>query len=301
MDRLGEELLIEARVRGKAEGGLRGVLLRWSLALSLLLSLTGTAFPIGGSRSDRPPRCSNLDHERRMAFDTRAMRAALAELTHWDVTRWEAPQIDQLTPEAFEAQTHLNHHRFLGEYEPKTNRVFINLDCRCQVPDQPEAFCEVVLFHELVHWGQHQSGLDKTLGSSEQERQALNLEIQYLQTRLGLVDTYPPPPPTLAELPPLRTPVRLTQRRPRVFVEDAAGKRQWLWIITGTWSEIPALKDYQGQAISHRGHWVGVEIFEVNPSTGTERIEAWWDAGYVRPDNAFPADPVYEGRWVRVK
>ncbi|MGH7410617.1 MAG: hypothetical protein ACREJ6_06105, partial [Candidatus Methylomirabilis sp.] len=93
----------------------------------------------------------------------------------------------------------------------------------------------------------------------------------------------------------------LTRRRPRVFVQDAAGTRQWIWIVTGTWSEIPTLKDYQGQAIHHKGHWVGVEIFEVNPSTGMERTEAWWDAGYVRPDNAFPADPVYEGRWVRVK
>ena len=193
------------RLRGQVGEQMNGVLRRGSLALSLLLSLTGTAFPIEGPRLDRSPRCSNLEQERPVAFDTHAMRAELAELTHWDVTGWEAPQIDQLTPVAFEARTHLNHHHFLGEYEPKTNRVFINLDCRCQVPDQPEAFCRAVLFHELVHWGQHQSGLDEKLTGSEQERQALQFEIQYLQARLGLTDVYPPAPPTLAELPPRTT------------------------------------------------------------------------------------------------
>ncbi len=278
-----------------------GVLLRGSLALSLLLCLPGAAFAIEHSMLDHPTRCSNLQQSRPVAFDIPAMSAALEDLTHWDVTGWEVPQIDQLQPEAFESRTQLNRHRYFGEYEARTNRVFLNLSCRCQAPDHPDAFCQGVVFHELIHWGQHQSGLDKKLTGSEQERQALNLEIQYLQNRLGVMDTYPPAPPTPAELPPLTTPVRLTLRRPRVFVEDAAGKRQWLWIITGAWSEVPTMKDYLGQAISHRGHWVGLEIFEVNPSNGPERVEAWWDAGYVRPDTTFPADPVYQGRWVRVK
>jgi hypothetical protein len=236
-----------------------------------------------------------------VGFDLSTMRSALKEITGWEPAGWDLPKINQLPPEAFEARTELDHHRYLGEYEAKTNRVFINLDCRCQVPDHAEAFCEAVLFHELVHWGQHQSGLDKSLSGPEQERQALEFEIKYLQARLGLLDVYPPAPPTRADLPPLERRVRLTKRTPRVFVKDAAGKRQWLWMVTGSWSEVPSMKDYQGQALYHQGHWVGVEIFEVDPLAGTERIEAWWDAGYLGPGNSFPEHPVYQGRWVRVK
>ena len=271
------------------------------LTLLLVISSTGTVYPFEGPLPDRLQQCSNIEQEGPVDFDLSAMRAALAELTRWDVTDWEAPEIDQLLPEAFQARTQLNSHRFFGEYEPKTNKVFVNLSCRCEAPDHPEAFCQAVLFHELVHWGQHQSGLDNGVSGQEQERQALEYEIQYLETRLGLKDIYPPAPPTPADLPPLKTPIRLTRLRPRVSVQDAAGQRQWIWIITGAWSEVPTLKDYLGQAISHQGHWVGLEIFEVTPSNGAERVEAWWDAGYLRPDKTFPADPVFKGRWVRIK
>ena len=277
------------------------VLLKGSLVLSLLLCLPAATFPIEGEALNHHARCSNPEQSEPVAFDIPAMRAALADLTKWDVTGWEAPQIDQLQPEVFEARTELNRHRYFGEYEAKGNKVFVNLSCRCQAPDHPEAFCQAVLFHELVHWGQHQSTLDEGLSGQEQERQALEYEIQYLETKLGVRDLYPPAPPTPAELPPLKTRVRLTRFRPRVSVQDSAGQRQWVWIITGAWSEIPTLKDYLGQAISHRGHWVGLEIFEVTSSNGPERVEAWWDAGYIRPDKSFPADPTYLGRWIRVK
>lgn len=277
------------------------VLLSASLAVSLLLWLPGTVFPIGHTMTDRSSRCSNLERSQPVAFDIPAMRAALADLTHWDVAGWKPPHIDQLQPEVFEARTQLNHRRYLGEYEARTNKVFVNLSCRCQAPDHPEALCQAVLFHELVHWGQHQSGADKGLSGQEQEQQALKYEIQYLETRLGVKDLYAPAPPTPADLPSHKTRVRLSRFQPRVSVQDSAGQRQWVWIITGAWSEVTSLRDYLGQAISHRGHWVGLEIFEVNPLNGSERVEAWWDAGYVRPDRTFPADPVYQGRWIRVK
>ena len=67
---------------------------------------------------------------------------------------------------------------------------------------------------------------------------------------------------------------------------------------------MPAMKRYQGQLVYHDAHWVGAEIFEVDPSTGRQLVEAWWDAAYVSEtggslDVVFPVHPAYQGRWVR--
>jgi hypothetical protein len=273
-----------------------------SVGLVLLLSLVGTLSATEGQALGHSPRCSSILPEKQVEYDLPAMRMALAELTHWDVTNWPVPQILQLTPEAFQDRTELDHHRFVGDYDPQKNRVFVNLTCRCQAPDHPEAFCRAVLFHELVHWGQHKLGIDKVMSATDQERQALEYEARYLETRLGIPDVYAPDRPTPAELPPLSKPIRLTRLQPRTTVQDETGQPQALWILTGVWSDVPSQHEYWGQAIAHRGHWVGVEIFEANSSTGLpELLEAWWDAGYVRHHTAFPAYPVYRGQWVQVK
>ncbi len=274
---------------------------RWRsgpLALLLSVTLVGTALASERPGSGLSVRCSQ---DGPVAYDLLAMRGALAELTHWDVTGWPDPEIQALPPEEFKGQTELDSHRFVGDYEPQKNEVFVNLACRCQVLDHPEAFCQAVLFHELVHWGQHQSGLDRGLSWPEQEDQALAYERQYLETRLGVSDVYPPARPTSAELPPLARPTRLARLQPRTTILDEAGQWQGLWILTGAWMELPTLRVYQEQAIAHGGRWVGLQVFEVNPATGPELIEAWWDAGYVRSGTAFPAHPVFQGQWVRVK
>lgn len=273
----------------------------------LLLSPTATAAPFTGESSDLPPPPANALQDRAISYHLDAMLAALAELTDWDVTGWPIPQILQFPPEAFRTRTHLFHGLFYGQYDSDTNRVFLNLNCRSTLPESPEAFCRAVLFHELVHWAQSQSGTAKVLSGAEQERQALEYEIRYMETVLGLKDVYPPGAPTRVDLPPLKRPIRLIRLHPRVWTQDAAGRRQWLWIMTGMWMEVPTYKRYHAQAISHRGHWVGVEIFEVNPSMGTQLIEAWWDAGYlpqgpgVTPGKAIPVNPIYQGRWVRLR
>lgn len=273
-----------------------------SLEFVLLLGLVGAALAHEGQASGFSPRCSGITQEGPVAYDLSAMRAALARLSHWDGTDWPEPQIQELSPDAFQSRTQLDHHRFLGDYDAETNQVFVNLICRCQVPDHAEAFCQAVIFHELVHWGQHQSGIDKLISPADQERQALEYERRYLETRLRVPDVYPPGRPTPAELPPLTKPIRLTRLQPRTSVQDSAGQRQALWIMTGSWTEVPAAHEYRGQVIAHWGHWVGVEIFEVNPATELlELVEAWWDEGYLRPDTIFPAYPVYVGKWVRVK
>lgn len=273
-----------------------------SLGLLLMLSFVGAVLSTEGRALGHSPQCLSITRERPVEYDLSAMREALAELTHWHVTDWPEPQIQELLPDVFQDRTELDHHRFVGDYDPGKNRVFINLTCRCQVPDHPEAFCQAVLFHELVHWGQHQLGIDRGLSWSEQERQAANYENQYLEIRLGVLDVDPPARPTLSELPPLVKPVRLTLLQPRTSVLDAAGQPQALWIFTGRWMDASTSREYQGQAIAHRGHWVGVEIFEVNPSSGQPQlVEAWWDLGYLRHDTAFPAHPLYQGRWVQVK
>ncbi len=273
-----------------------------ALELVFLLSLVGTAPAADGEAPELSPRCSKIAQETSVTYDLPAMRGALAELTRWDVTDWPEPQVQELAPEAFQGRTELDHHRFVGNYEPEKNQVFVNLTCRCQAPDQPEAFCRAVLFHELVHWGQHELGIDKVMSLTDQERQALDFETKYLETRLGVTDLYPPDRPTPAQLPQLGKPIRLTRVQPRTSVQDAAGHRQALWILTGVWTDVSTQHEYRGQAIAHRGHWVGVEIFEVNPDTGMpELVETWWDAGYLRHDATFPAHPVYLGTWVQVK
>lgn len=281
---------------------MKGLLRIASLVSVLLLGLVETALATEGQAPVLIRRCPANAQQVPVEYDLRAMREALAELTRWDLRDWPNPQIQELPPEAFEGRAELDQHRFLGSYEPGKNRVFVNLNCRCQVPDHPEAFCQAVLFHELVHWGQHQLGTDRVMSWRDQERQALDYETQYLETRLGISDAYPPARPTPKELPPLTRPFRLNQLLPRTLVQDAAGQRQALWVMTGVWTELPARIEYRGQAIAHRGHWVGVEIFKFNSANDTEEmIEAWWDLGYVRRDNAFPAYPVYRGWWVRVK
>jgi len=274
-----------------------------SLELALLLGLAAVAFAHEGPALGLSPRCSGITKEASVPYDLSAMRVALAALTHWDVTDWPAPQIQELPPDTFQSRTELDHHHFLGDYEPGTNRVFVNLICRCQVPDHPEAFCQAVLFHELVHWGQHKSGIDKVINPAEQEHQALEYETQYLETNLGISDVYSPARPTPAELPPLTKPIRLNRLQPRATIRDAAGQPQALWILTGVWTEATTLHEYRAQAIAHRGHWVGLEIFEVNPDLGLPKlVESWWDEGYVRQDGiTFPTRPIYLGHWVRVK
>lgn len=273
-----------------------------SAALVLLLGLAGGTFATEGQEPALASRCQANAEKVPVDYDLPAMREALAELTGWEAENWPDPQIQELPPAAFEGRAELDRHRFVGSYEPEKNRVFVNLTCRCQVPDHPEAFCRAVLFHELIHWGQHQLGTDKVMSWTDQERQALEYETQYLDTRLGISDVYPPPRPTPADLPPLTKPIRLNRMLPRTLVQDAVGQRQALWIMTGRWEELPSRNEYRGQVIAHRGHWVGVEIFKFNPASDTEElVEAWWDMGYARRDPAFPAYPIYRGQWLRVK
>ena len=274
----------------------------WTAVLLLWLSPVGTALATDAQEPSRLRRCPADAQEVPVEYDLPAMRKALAELTHWDLKDWPDPQIQELPPEAFEGRAELDQRRFVGSYEPEKNRIFINLHCRCQVLDHPEAFCQAVLFHELVHWGQHQLETDKTMSWVEQERQALDYETQYLETRLDVEDVYPPPRPAPGDLPPLTRPVRLEKLLPRTLVQDASGRSQALWILAGVWRELPGKNVLRGQAIAHRGHWIGVEIFLVDPGTEKEDlVEAWWDMGYVRRSNTFPAYPIYRGQWVRVK
>jgi hypothetical protein len=281
--------------------------MRWASRIALAafvlpLGFTAAAFSAEGQAPVISRRCPADAEKIPVEYNLPVMREALAELTNWDVKDWPAPQILELPPEAFEGRAELDRHRFVGSYEPEKNRVFVNLTCRCQVPDHPEAFCRAVLFHELVHWGQHQLGADKVMSWRDQEHQALEYETQYLEIKLGISDVYPPPRPTPAELPALTRPFRLNRMLPRTLVQDAAGERQALWIMTGTWHELPSRNEFRSQVIAHRGHWVGVEIFKFDPANETEElVEAWWDMGYVRRNPTFPAYPIYRGQWVKVK
>jgi len=274
------------------------------LGLILVVGLVPTAFPgEGGSTDPALPSKTPLS-EVPVTYNLPEMLAALTELTGWPVLNWPLPRIVQLQPEAFQQLTQLSRRSVFGLYVPETNQAFLNLHCRSQWPDEPEVFCLATLFHELVHWGQHHSGIDEMLSGPEEEQQALEYEIRYVETKLRRPDLYPPARPSLDALPPLTMPIRLSQGPWRVSIQDAAGQRQWVWVATGTWQQRPAMKRYHGQLVYHDAHWVGVEIFEVDPSTGSQLVEAWWDAGYVPQtggslDVVFPVHPTYQGRWVR--
>jgi hypothetical protein len=148
--------------------------------------------------------------------------------------------------------------------------------------------------------------MDEVMSGTEQERHALDHEIRYVETKLGLLDMYPPEPPSPDTLPPLSMPIRLSQGPLRVAIQDAAGQRHWVWVVTGIWLEAHAMKRYQGQLMYDRAHWVGVQVFELGPWTERELVEAWWDAGYlpetgVSPESAFPVNPIYQGYWIRTR
>ena len=105
-------------------------------------------------------------------YDFAAMVGTLETMTGWwDAHTWPPPEILQLQPEKFEERRHLNQdgglHHYVGDYAPKTNQVFINLDCRKQAPEQPEVYCQSALFHEIVHWGQRWLGVKQTRAEAE--------------------------------------------------------------------------------------------------------------------------------------
>ncbi len=259
----------------------------------LILTLVRTGFALDG----REP----------VSYDFTKLLRDLTELTDWPVADWPTPQIMQVPSEAFQGWTQLNRRSYFGQYDAEGNRVFLNLDCLCKFPEYPGAYCQAVLFHELVHWGQYHSGMDQEMSGTEQERQAMDYEKRYAKNTLGVPDLYPPAYPNRAELPQLMMPIRLIGPPLRVSVQDVAGQRRGLWMRTGRWIEAHTMNRFEGQVFHHGGHWVGVQIFQVHPSEGRQLVEAWWDEGYLpprrgaTPDTAFPVDPVYRARWVKVR
>ena len=277
------------------------------LGLMLVPGLVRPGFPLEWLSIGPTPLSPTLRARGWVYYDLDQMVVDLAEMTNWPVADWPRPQILQAPSEAFQGWTQLNRRSYFGQYVPEGNRIFLNLNCLSKFPEHPGAYCIGVLFHEMVHWGLYHSGMEEGMSGSEQERYATNLEMQYVETRLGLADLYPPPRPTPGQLPPLGMPIRLIGPARRVRVQDVTGQDQGLWIMTGTWIEAPAMKRYQVEVIYHGGHWVGVRIFQVDPLTGGQLVEGWWDQGYipsqrdVSPGITFPVDPIYRARWVRVR
>lgn len=273
----------------------------------LILSVVRTGFPVEGHPTEPTPQSLTLRSKGWVSYDLAELIADLAELTNWPVADWPAPQILQAPSEAFQGWTQLNRRSYFGQYDPERNRIFLNLRCISKFPEHPGAYCIAVLFHELVHWGQYHSGMEEYVSGSERELHATDYEKRYVEARLGIEDMFQPDRPTPDQLPPLGMPIRLKGPARRVIVQDVAGQRQGLWVITGTWIEARAMKRYQVQIIHHREHWVGVRIFQIDPVTGGRLVEGWWDQGYipsqrgVGPDITFPVDPVYRARWVRVR
>lgn len=275
------------------------------LGLMLVLSLVRVGFPAEDlsliSRSSSPPA------EEQVPYNLPALLDVLVEFTGWPVKEWPAPQILQVPSEAFRGWTQLNARSFFGQFDAESNRVFLNLRCLSKWPEHPEAYCQAVLFHELVHWGQYHSGIDKGMGGTDQEAHAMEHEKRYVETTLGFQDMYPPARPTPGELPPVETPYRLFGPPRRASTPDIAGHRQRFWIMPGAWVEASTMKRYHVEVIYHHGHWIGLMIFQVEPLTRNQLIEAWWDVGYLPPQRgvsleaSFPVDPVYRGRWVRVR
>ena len=273
--------------------------------LMLVLSLVRVGFP--AEDLSLTPRSSTSSPDGQIPYNLPALLDALAELSSWPVKEWPAPQILQVPSEAFQGWTQLNARSFYGQFDAESNRIFLNLRCQSKWPEHPEAYCQAVLFHELVHWGQYHSGIDKGMGGTKQEVHAMEHERRFVETTLGLQDMYPPDRPTPAELPSVKTPFRLIGPPRRASTPDIAGQRQRFWIMTGTWVEASTMKRYYVEVIYHHGHWIGLMIFQAEPPTGKQLVEAWWDVGYLPPQRgasleaAFPLDPVYRGRWVRVR
>ena len=277
------------------------------IGLMLIASLVQGGFPAKGLPAESTSRSSSSPAKTSVSYDLAKLLATLAELTGWPVSDWPAPQILQSPSEAFQGWTQLNRHSYFGQYDPEKNRVFLNLNCLSKFSEYPAAYCQAVLFHELVHWGQYHSGIEEEMSGSEQEYQATDYEKRFVRERLGILDMFPPPAPNRVHLPQRMMPIRVGGLPRRVLVTDVAGQRHGLWIVTGRWVEARTMTQYEAEVIHHDEHWVGVRIFQVEPPRGRRLVEAWWDAGYIPPrkgvslDIIFPTDPVYRARWVQVR
>lgn len=277
------------------------------LGLMVIVSLVQVGFPGTGLPAESTPRSSIPPAETSVCYDLAELLATLAELTDWPVANWPVPQILQSPSEAFQGWTQLNRRSYFGQYDPEKNRIFLNLNCLSKFPEYPEAYCQAVLFHELVHWGQYHSGLEEEMSGSEREHQATDYEKRFVQETLGIQDMFPPRYPNRVHLPQRMMPIRVVGLPRRVLVTDVAGHRHGLWILTGSWIEARTMKRHEAEVIHHDGHWVGVRIFQVEPPRERRLVEAWWDAGYIPPrkgvslDIIFPTDPVYRARWVQVR
>ncbi len=277
------------------------------LVLMLVVSLVHGGFPSTGVPGESTSQSSSPPAKTSVSYDLTMLLATLAELTGWPVSDWPVPQILQSPSEAFQGWTQLNRRSYFGQYDPEKNRVFLNLNCLSKFPEYPAAYCQAVLFHELVHWGQYHSGIEEEMSGSEQEHQATDYEKRFVRERLGILDMFPPPSPNRVHLPQRMIPIRVVGPPQRVLVTDEVGHRHGLWIVTGNWIEARTMKRYEAEVIHHGGHWVGVRIFQVEPRRGRRLVEAWWDAGYIPPrkgislDIIFPTDPVYRARWVQVR
>ena len=230
-------------------------------------------------------------------YNFAAMVRTLGELTGWhNAHEWPPPEILQLQPEKFEERRRLNKkedlHHYVGEYAPKSNQVFINLDCRLHALGQPEEYCQSALFHELVHWGQQQLGLSSKQTRAEAEQEADQIE-EWYAGRIGL--DLSPPRPTPRQLPQTEHLLILTPDTGR-YVQKMRVSGQVMWIVVGTKGS------FHMQLLGHRHRWIGVEIFE-----DWQLVEAWRDSGYIaagqelNPKAPFPQNSTYQGKWVRLK
>lgn len=236
-------------------------------------------------------------------YDFAAMTQALEELTGWhNIHDWPPPEILQLQPERFMERRSLNPRHFFGEYDTRTNQIFLNLRCLTSTPDQPERLCECVIFHELGHWGYLHSGAGIHGDNAQEEREVNTLE-HFYAFRIGLA-TSPSGAPD--GLPQTEHPLSYLPRPEPGVIRTVMGPIR-VWLSTHIWTNAKNYLLYRSQLVAHQGHWVSVEIFVKHPESAWELVEAWRDEGYLltsvkpTPDSLYPPDPTYAGTWVRLK
>lgn len=208
-------------------------------------------------------------------------------------------------------------------------------------------YFRLIRAHELYHWANCKiAGLNRFWGSREawsrEEHYAEIIESRFLREQLGVV---------AASLEEYRLPPRPGNMPKDSLPDDAFRSQPWKLVNEGTelipWNtvsgsiifvniaesmvgkttphipsynvpsqNIPRVPDFYStmyyQAIMHRGHYIGFEVFEIRGESIAfgmlhglwEKKYSWWDKGYVpviQDGKGFaPDNPVYTGEWVRI-
>lgn len=215
-----------------------------------------------------------------------------------------------------------------------------------ETPLDPYAYFRLVRAHGLYHWAMCKIGGPDRFWRYQtwvrEEGYAFMIEQRFFQEQLGIIAALPEDyqfPPRVNEMAEGTLPDESLRHLPWKLVNDDQGLTQWptvsgLVLFVGIAQSAMSVErinqfpnyDLPGQhiprvpntsvihyinAVFHRGHYVGFEMFEVEGVNAVFGIKqgmwtkkySWWDEGYVpvvKDGKTFaPDNPIYKNKWIQ--